>query len=80
MKKGILALIALAYAACQPEGGIVSSPDGAIQVQVDLGATGALEYAVRFDGEELVEKSKLGFDFANAEDLLEGFKVKTIDV
>ena len=80
MKKGILALIALAFAACQPEGGIVSSPDGAIQVQVDLGATGALEYAVRFDGEELVEKSKLGFDFANAEDLLEGFKVKTIDV
>ena len=80
MKKGILALIALAFAACQPEGHFVSSPDGAIQVQVDLGATGALEYAVRFDGEELVEKSKLGFDFANAEDLLEGFKVKTIDV
>ena len=80
MKKGILALIALAFAACQPEGHFVSSPDGAIQVQVDLGATGALEYAVRFDGEELVEKSKLGFDFANAEDLFEGFKVKTIDV
>ena len=80
MKKGILALIALAFAACQPEGGIVSSPDGTIQLEVDVTATGALEYAVRFDGEELVEKSKLGFDFANAEDLLEGFKVKTIDV
>lgn len=80
MKKGILALIALAFAACQPEGGIVSSPDGAIQLEVDVTASGALEYAVRFDGEELVEKSKLGFDFANAEDLLEGFKVKTIDV
>lgn len=80
MKKGILALIALAFAACQPEGGIVSSPDGTIQLEVDVTASGALEYAVRFDGEELVEKSKLGFDFANAEDLLEGFKVKTIDV
>jgi glucan 1,4-alpha-glucosidase len=80
MKKGILALIALAFAACQPEGHLVSSPDGAIQVQVDLGAKGALEYAVRLNGEELVEKSKLGFDFANADDLLEGFEVKTIDV
>lgn len=80
MKKGILALIALAFAACQPEGHFVSSPDGAIQVQVDLGATGALEYAVRLNGEELVEKSKLGFDFANADDLLDGFEIQTIDV
>ena len=80
MKKGILALIALAFAACQPEGGIVSSPDGTIQLEVDVTASGALEYAVRFDGEELVEKSKLGFDFANADDLLDGFEIQTIDV
>ena len=61
MKKGILALIALAFAACQPEGHFVSSPDGAIQVQVDLGATGALEYALVTNTGDKTRKDKADY-------------------
>ena len=41
---------------------------------------GAIQYAVDFNGKEVIGSSTLGFDFAEAEDLLDGFELATVDV
>lgn len=80
MKRAILPLIALAFASCEKPDLSVASPDGNVVVEVELNVTGELMYTVDFKGEEIIEPSKLGFDFANAEDMLNGFEVQTVDV
>ena len=80
MKRAILPLIALAFASCEKPDLSVASPDGNVVVEVELNTAGALMYSVDFNGEEIIKPSKLGFDFANAEDLLNGFEVQTVDV
>ena len=54
----------------------VTSPDGQIQVNFSLTASGQPTYGVTYKQEPVVLPSHLGFDLANAEDLLEGFVLK----
>ena len=54
----------------------VTSPDGLIQVNFSLTASGQPTYAVTYKQGPVVLPSHLGFDLANAEDLLEGFVLK----
>ena len=76
-----MALLALGFVACQsPTSHEVSSPNGAIKVEVSVSGSGVVSYEVAFHDEKLVAPSKLGFDFANAEDFLVGFEVKTAEV
>jgi hypothetical protein len=72
----LLATIGLAFASCESaDEWSVQSPDGAIEVEVELSEAGEITYAVEFNGEEVIADSKLGFDFANADDFLEGFEL-----
>ena len=80
MKKVTLLFIGMAFAACTGPQEVVSSPDGNVQVSVGLTSKGAIQYAVDFNGKEVIGASTLGFDFAEAEDLLDGFELATVDV
>ena len=80
MKKVTLIFIGLAFAACTGPQEVVSSPDGKVQVIVGLTPKGSIQYAVDFNGKEVIGSSTLGFDFVEAEDLLDGFELATVDV
>jgi alpha-glucosidase len=56
----------------------VSSPDGAVQVTVDVTAQGQPTYAVRFRDAELLRPSRLGLRLASA-DLTQGLKLAKAD-
>ena len=81
MKKVTLLFIGMAFAACSKQGAeVIASPDGNVQVSVDVNTEGKIFYSVDFNGKEVIESSYLGFDFAQAEDLLDGFELATVDV
>ena len=81
MKKVTLLFIGMAFAACSKQGAeVIASPDGNVQVSVDVNTEGKIYYSVDFNGKEVIESSYLGFDFAQAEDLLDGFELATVDV
>lgn len=66
-------LAGLAFAACSPNGEVVTSPNGEVQINVELNNTGQIYYSVDFQNKNVIESSRLGFDFAEAEDLLGDF-------
>ena len=68
--------LCLAMACMAMEAQTVTSPDGQIQVNFSLTASGQPTYAVTYKQGPVVLPSHLGFDLANAEDLLEGFVLK----
>ena len=81
MKKVTLLFIGMAFAACSRQGvEVIASPDGNVQVSVDVNTKGKIYYSVDFNGKKVIESSYLGFDFAEAEDLLDGFELATVDV
>jgi hypothetical protein len=81
MKKVTLLFIGMAFAACSRQGvEVIASPDGNVQVSVDVNTEGKIYYSVDFNGKKVIESSYLGFDFAEAEDLLDGFELATVDV
>ena len=53
----------------------VTSPDGRIRVQLDINPEGRLAYRVDRDGKPVLEDSRLGFQFRNAEALLRNLKL-----
>ena len=56
-----------------PTGEVLKSPNGEVQINVGVNNTGQIVYSVDFQGNEVIESSNLGFDFAEAEDLLADF-------
>ena len=77
----MLAALGVAVASCESsKEWSVSSPDGAVVVEVELTPAGEITYAVAFNGEEVIADSKLGFDFANADDFLDGFELYSKEV
>jgi hypothetical protein len=65
MKKVTLLFIGMAFAACSKQGAeVIASPDGNVQVSVDVNTEGKIYYSVDFNGKEVIESSYLGFDFA----------------
>lgn len=77
----MLAALGVAVASCEsPKEWSVSSPDGAVAVEVELTPAGEITYAVAFNGEEVIADSKLGFDFADADDFLDGFELHSKEV
>ncbi|GAB3296357.1 glycoside hydrolase family 97 protein [Hymenobacter humi] len=57
---------------------VVGSPDGAVQVSVDVDGQGRPTYAVRYRAAELLRPSRLGLQLAGA-DLSQGLKVASAD-
>lgn len=82
MKHVLFASVAAAaLVACSPAHPTsVMSPDGNIEVEIELSEAGEIMYTVEFGEKELVDDSKLGFDFANTEDMLEGFTLESSSV
>ena len=75
----LLCLLALPLAAAQAAQPIrISSPDGAVQVTVDVTAQGQPTYAVRYRQAELLRPSRLGLQLAGA-DLTQGLKLTKAD-
>jgi alpha-glucosidase len=72
-------LLFLAGSAAQAAAPVrVGSPDGAVQVTVDVTAQGQPTYAVRLRGAELLRPSRLGLRLASA-DLTQGLKLTKAD-
>lgn len=82
MKKLILAVAAvMALASCEKSNEFeISSPNGSMELEVSLDDAGAVFYEVSFNEKELIAPSQLGFEFANAPSLMEGFEVVSADV
>ena len=57
----------------------VNSPDGKVSVVFQLSDKGEPQYLAYFDGEMVLDVSKLGFDLNNDRDLTDGFEVKDIE-
>ncbi|TGE20878.1 glycoside hydrolase family 97 protein [Hymenobacter metallicola] len=75
----LLCLLVLPLTAAQAAKPVlVSSPDGAVQVTVDVTPQGQPTYAVRYAGTELLRPSRLGLQLAGA-DLTQGLKLKKAD-
>jgi hypothetical protein len=75
----LLCLLVLPLAAAQAAQPIrISSPDGALQVTVDITAQGQPTYAVRYRQAELLRPSRLGLQLAGA-DLTQGLKLTKAD-
>ena len=67
-----LAALALSTAAAA---GTVTSPDGRIAVTLDADGEGVPFYTVERDGEPLIAKSTLGFNFTDANPMRRNFAV-----
>mgnify|MGYP004482330117 FL=1 len=67
-------LCLLAFAACNNT--TVESPDKSISFRLELDKNGVPRYSVKRSGEEIIEKSQLGFILSDGENLAEGFKIK----
>ena len=57
----------------------VNSPDGKVSVVFQLSDKGEPQYLAYFDGEMVLDASKLGFDLNNDRDLKDGFEVMGIE-
>lgn len=69
-------LCLLAFAACNNT--TVESPDKSISFRLELDKNGVPRYSVKRSGEEIIEKSQLGFILSDGENLADGFKIKEI--
>ncbi|RZA18569.1 MAG: glycoside hydrolase family 97 protein, partial [Lysobacteraceae bacterium] len=76
LKYGILVLLAAPGFAHADTVASVSSPDGALKVELDLDGEGRLAYRVSRKGEWLIADSRLGFIFANGRQLLRNLQVE----
>ena len=77
--KYILPLFVLALYACSTEKEQVlevKSPNSEIAVNFNVNAKGKPFYTVMFNNKTVVDTSYLGFDFKDAEDFGENFKIK----
>lgn len=79
MKRNLLLLAVLAalLSACQQAEGplAVSSPDGRIKTSVFLLPDGTAAYHVAFNGQTVIDTSRLGFDFKDAPPLAAGLEM-----
>lgn len=56
----------------------VSSPDNNIFVEISLSDSGTPQYAVQYEGSQIIDTSGLGFEFKNALPLNDSLKITTI--
>ena len=71
----VLSLLLLAAPAHAETVAKVASPDGRLQVELDLNAEGRLAYRVLRDGQPLVADSRLGLIFGNGRQFLRNLKL-----
>lgn len=53
----------------------LSSPNGELQISTYIDENGQLLYSVSFNGKSYIKPSKLGFEFANADNMMSGFEI-----
>lgn len=70
------ATLCLAMASLAMAAQTVNSPDGLIQVTFSLSQQGRPTYEVTYKQQPVIASSHLGYDLANAQDLMEGFVLK----
>ena len=75
---GILGLV-LMFSSCasnqKPE---ITSPDGRLQANVFLLENGQIAYAVKYDGNPVIETSTLGFEYVDMPTLSEGLEIQRV--
>lgn len=54
------------------------SPDGKMKLQFSLNASGAPQYELFLDNQEIIKPSKLGFEVKNQAPLTDGFELKNV--
>lgn len=78
MKKLALIISGVTAAWLPSFGESVSSPDGLVTITFDLTEHGSPQWAVNFDGEEILRPSTLGFELKDAAPMLSGFRIDSI--
>ena len=77
MKKIIYSIVitlSLLITSCGKQNSIVS-PNGDLEVKLKVDENGHLLYSVLFNGKSYIKPSKLGFEFANADNMMSGFEI-----
>lgn len=74
----LLLTVFLVMSCSSPEKATVSSPDGAVTVDVEA-TGGEATYSVSYDGTELVESSAMGFEFASAPPLGDSVRIESVE-
>lgn len=54
------------------------SPDGKMKLQFSLNSSGAPQYELFLDNQEIIKPSKLGFEVKNQAPLTDGFELKKV--
>ena len=70
----IVITLSLLITSCGKQNSIVS-PNGDLEVKLKIDENGHLIYSVLFNGKNYIKPSKLGFEFANAENMMSGFEI-----
>ena len=71
----LLAVLAWSDPARAEQVATVASPDGRIEVQLDLNGEGRLAYRVSRDGKPVIRDSRLGFIFRNGRQLMRNLRL-----
>lgn len=69
----------LSLAACADNTQLIESPDGDIRLTFSLNEAGQPQYAVNFDGEDIVKTSTMGFELIDGSKIAENFKIDNVE-
>lgn len=79
MKHILLSLCLAATAATAWSAHTLTSPNGKMTMEFDLVEDGAPQYTLALDGKTIIAPSRLGFKLLKVGDLVDGFKVLSVD-
>ena len=69
----------LSLASCADNTQLIESPDGDIRLTFSLNEAGQPQYAVNFDGEDIVKTSTMGFELIDGYKIAENFKIDKVE-
>lgn len=69
----------LSLASCADNTQLIESPDGDIHLTFSLNEAGQPQYAVNFDGEDIVKTSTMGFELIDGSKIAENFKIDKVE-
>ncbi|MBP2691459.1 MAG: glycoside hydrolase family 97 protein [Muribaculaceae bacterium] len=69
----------LSLASCADNTQLIESPDGDIRLTFSLNEAGQPQYAVNFDGEDIVKTSTMGFELIDGSKIAENFKIDKVE-
>ena len=73
-----IVVAAIGLDACSNQDTNLQSPSGDVKVAFKLNADGQPEYAVSFQGEEIIKPSTMGFELLDGSTIAKGFKIDKV--